>query len=187
MSSVNELRKQAAQLSLAAGPVALTGGIVLWLFGSSWGAVLVGVGLLLTAAGIKTFVAVAVVEGIPRLIGMISRHTEPEWDGELLYTDGGRHKVRYTFDSRSLPYFVASDVCVAIGAPAPRGNALQWGEVPLVMRGEHLCFSRDSVQAYLIPLAVHDHEANRLLTLLRNEVFRKLDREQESARLAQGR
>ncbi len=176
MSFVNELRKQGAEFSLVVGAGSFILGIILAFLGSAWGWVFGAVGFLLIGAGIKSYAASSAVEGIPKLLAMISRHTEPEWDGEILYTDGGRHQICYIFDSRRRLYFIASDVCNAIGTKSPRKDTLHWGGAPLLVQSEHLCFSREAVEAYLTPLGVKNHEANRLLTILRNEVFRKIDR-----------
>ncbi len=181
MSFINELRKQGAQFSLLAGTVALALGIILVWFGSDWGYVIGTIGFLLVAAGIKSFMASSIVEGIPELIGAISRHTEPGWDGEMMYTDGGRYKIRFIFDGRRQPYFLANDICTAIGTRAPLRDSLQWGGARLFVQDRHLCFSRESVQAYLTPLAIKNHEANLLLTRLGNEVFRKLDKARQQA------
>ncbi len=179
MSYSNEWRSQGGKFALAVGAAGLIFSQILAYFDSSWSTVFAGVGFFLMAVG----GASSAFEGLPKLIAGISRHAEPRWDGEALYTDGGRHQVRYVFDARNRPYFVAGDVCNAIGADAPDKDATRWGGMPLLLQGRHLCFSRDAVEAYLTPLGVTNHEANRL-TLIRNEVLRKLDRELERSRLS---
>lgn len=72
-----------------------------------------------------------------------------------------------------------------MGVKPPIRDALRWGAVPLLLQGKHTCFSEEGIQAYLAPLAT-SHEAARLLTLIRNDVRRKLDREREARNIYGG-
>jgi hypothetical protein len=177
------MRSQSARIYLMAGIGLLILGIAISLLGSSFGGIFVFLGLAFLVAGAFSFTSRSVVEGTPALLNMISRHTEPEWDGEVLHTDGGAYKIRYRFDHRGQPHFVANDICLAIGAKTPHKGELKCDGVSLTIQAEHPSFSREAVEAYLMPLALKNHEANRLLTLLRNDVFRKLDKQREQAKL----
>ena len=48
--------------------------------------------------------------------------------------------------------------------------------------GENVYFAETEVQAYLIPLAVKNPAANRLLLLIRNDVLRKVEKQRDDQR-----
>lgn len=125
------------------------------------------------------FLSASVLDGVPWLVRLISRLSEPGWDGEVLHTDGDEYKIRYNFGYKGRARFIASDVCTAIGASAPGKDALQCGGVPLSREGKYAYFGEADVQAYLTLRAVRNHAANRLLLLIRQEVLRKLERHRE--------
>lgn len=176
MDSATQVRAKLTYFLLAIGAALFLFGL---LFDSSWtllGAVM-GVGLFLTGA--VMFTSLSVVRGVPWLTQLISRHVEPVWDGEILYTDGSAFKIRYDFDGKGSPWFVASDVCIAVGAKAPEKGDLKCGGVPLLMNGGHIIFSEASVQTYLTSLAISNHDASRLLVNIRNNVLRKLEKQRD--------
>jgi hypothetical protein len=146
---------------------------------SSW-AMLGGVmGFIFFATGIVMFISLKVVTGSSWLAQLASRHAEDEWDGELVHAEGSGLKVRYTFDHQGNPWFVAKDVCIAIGVKPPKKGDLKCGSVPLLTHGELICFSETNVQAYLTSLAMNNHAANRLLVNIRNNVLRKLEKQRD--------
>lgn len=154
------------------GSMFLFGALFLWL---GIGGIL---GILLVLIGGGVFLGQLIVEGTHKLIESASNPVE-DWQGELLHTEGGKFKVRYSFDANNQPRFVAGDVCRAIGVRTPSKGALKLGGAALLMQGEHACFSEAAVQTFLTPLAINNHEANLLLNKLRNEVFRKLEKQRE--------
>jgi hypothetical protein len=181
MSAKNVARKRVGRFLIAAGSVLVFLGV--WA-AETWGlyASLVGTGLFLM--GFAMWSSVSLIDGVPWLIRMFSRHTEPAWEGEVLYVDSSYIQVRYLFDARGNAWFLAKDVCAAIGVKPPIRDALRWGGVPL-LQGKHVCFSEDGVHTYLAPLA-KSHEAARLLTLIRNDLLRKLNREREAQHVYSG-
>lgn len=180
MSAKNEVRARTAY-------VLLTIGVFLLLFGgftnSGWGFFALPLGVMLIFVGTVMITSVSIINGIPWLASFFSRLAEPVWDGEIIHTDGSEYKIRYDFDEHGSPWFVANDVCIAIGARAPNKGVLKWGGVPLLLRGDHACFSEENVQAYLTPLAIHNHEANRMLVNIRNNVLRKLEKQRDEKKL----
>lgn len=176
MDYATTVRAKLAYFLLAAGAALGLLGLSL---DSSWGTigVVMGVGLFLTGA--VMLASLSVVMGVPWLTQRISRHTEPVWNGGILYTDGAAFQIRYDFDHKGSPWFVASDVCMAVGNAAPGKGAMQCDGFPLFMYGRHSGFSATSVQAYLAALAIHNHEANRLLLNIRNNLLRKLEKQKE--------
>ncbi|MGA7594183.1 MAG: hypothetical protein WCA64_03225 [Gallionella sp.] len=179
MSVANEYRTKIANALLAIG-------LFLQLFGSfmssSWGLLAIVSGTALFAFGALMTTSLSIIKVAPCLIQKISRHTEPVWDGELLHTDGSEFKIRYGFNHQGSPWFVASDVCIAVGTKVPPKGSIKWGGVPLFIYGKHVCFSEKHVQDYLIPLAIKNHAANRLLLNIRNNILRKLDKQRELQR-----
>jgi hypothetical protein len=162
-----------------AGGLLVAGSLVaIFVFGMPWflgfGAFVLGLGFL---------GASFILNGLPNMIGSIWNSATPEWDGEILQTDGGDSKVRYGFDPTGSPWFVAGDVCRAIGEKAPGSRAATWQGIRLVMRNGVACFAEDGVRKYLSPLAIHNREAARMLTLLQREVFRKLEKGREQKAL----
>ncbi len=179
MSLVNELRTKSNRLYLITAAALLVLGILLSVLGSGWSTVFWILGIIFLAVGTLSSASSSLISGMPWLLRMISRHTEPDWNGEIIHTDGSEFKIRYTYDHQGNPRFVAKDICAAIGARRPNKGALKWGGAFLLIDNEHACFSREAVTAYLTPLAIKNHAANRLLIILRNEIFRKLDLKQE--------
>ena len=139
-------------------------------------------GTVLLAFGGIIFASVSIIDGVPWLVRLMSRLAEPAWDGELLHTDGSEHKIPYDFDDQGNPRFIASRVCAAVGMPPPQKDALRWGGVALLREGENVYFAETEVQAYLIPLAVKNPAANRLLLLIRNDVLRKVEKQRDDQR-----
>lgn len=178
MSYANEMRRKAAYWLIGGSLLPIAAGIYL---DGLWGTMLAVMGGLLMCVGIVLLTSLTIIDGVPWLLKLVSRHVEPVWDGEVIQMEGGGHKVRYAYDSRGSPWFVASDVCIAIGTRAPIRDAKTWGGIPLLNHGGHACFSETTVQSYLVPLAVKNLEANRLLLVLRNNIFRKLDKQREAA------
>jgi hypothetical protein len=179
MSAANESRKKIANALLVTSIFLLFFG---YFVGSSWGAfaMLSGTGLFVFGALMSA--SLSVINVVPWLTQLISRHAEPVWDGEILHTDGSEFKIRYGFNHQGSPWFVANDVCTAICTKVPPKGSLKWGGVPLFKYGENVCFSEKHVQDYLIPLAIKNHDANRLLLNIRNNVLRKLDKQRELQR-----
>jgi hypothetical protein len=122
------------------------------------------------------------VSSVSNIAELASKHAIPNWDGEVLHTDGGRYTIRYKFGHKGIPLFVAKDICNAIGVEPPRREESKWGGVMLLVLDEQLWFTRESVQQYLVPLSRGNHEAILLLTKLKNEVFRKQDKLRENGR-----
>lgn len=138
---------------------------------------LLGGGLL--ASGAIMFAPVSIINGVPWLVRLISHLSEPVWDGEIIHTDGDEYKIRYKFGAKGSPIFIASDICSAVGLPPPTKEASQWSGVPLLREGKYVYFSEVDVQTYLVPRAVKNHAANRLLLLIRNNVLRKIEKQRE--------
>jgi len=168
MAYAIEMRKKLAQLVFGVG---LSLSVWAMLSDSAYG-LFVGLGLL--AVGIVMLTSVATINGGSFLLRLMSRPAMPKWHGGVLFTDGGEHKVRYDFDRKGAPWFVAEDVCVAVGRPQPRKGDLRCGGAPLLVYGKHLGFSAEGVQVYLMPLAIRNHDATRLLVNIRNNVLRKV-------------
>jgi hypothetical protein len=176
MSSANEARKRVAQVLLAIGALLLLVGVF---SGSGLGFFALPMGGMLLAVGTIMFTSVAIIDGVPWLVRLISRSSEPAWDGEIIHTDGGEYKIRYHFDEQGSPIFVVNDVCTAIGTKPPNKLAMQWGGVPLIRDGDYAYFTDADVQTYLIPIAVNNYAAKRLLLIIRNNVLRKLEKQRE--------
>lgn len=180
MSAKNEARQRVAH-------VLLMSSVLLFALGffadSGWSFFLVLLGSTLLLVGGVMFTSLSIIKGVPWITRLMSRWAEPVWEGEILHTDGGRHKVRYLFDERGRARFVASDVCDAIGTKSPLKDALRYGGVPLLVYGGHACFSESDIQEFLLPLSTKNHDANRLLILIRNNVLRKLGKQREAEKL----
>jgi hypothetical protein len=178
----NAVRKKTAYILIPWGMLLFAAG---YFIDGYWGFFIQVLGGINMVFGIGTWGSVTLVEGAPEFMKMVSRHTEPAWEGEILYVDSSYNQVRYLVDARGAAWFVAKDVCAAVGVKPPIRAALRWGGVPLLLQGKHVCFSEKGVQAYLAPLA-KSHEAARLLTLIRNDVLRKLNRERDAQRVYSG-
>ena len=184
MSAANEARRRVAKVALAIGALLLLFGVF---SKSGWGLFALFMGGGLFVAGAIMFVSVSVIDGVPWLVRLLSRLSEPRWDGEILHTDGDEYKIRYDFGEDGSPRFVAGDICAAAGTPAPAKDASQWRGVPLSREGKHTYFGEADVQAYLELRAVRNHAANRLLVLIRNDVLFKLKkRRDDEKRFNQG-
>jgi hypothetical protein len=179
MSAANEARQRVAQVTLAIGAL-------LFLIGaftnSGWRFFALLLGGALLAFGAIVYSSVSIINGVPWLVRLISRLSEPAWDGELLHTDGSEYKIPYDFDEQGRPRFIASKVCAAIGMPPPTKHALRWGGVPLLRVGKYVYFTEADVQTYLVPIVAKNHAANRLLLLIRNNVLRKLEKQRDDDR-----
>lgn len=184
MSAKNEARRRVAQVALAIGTSLLLFSAITK---SGWGLFALLTGGALFAAGAIMFLSVSVIDGVPWLVRLLSRLSEPRWDGEILHTDGDEYKIRYDFGEDGSPRFVASDICAAAGTPTPAKDALEWRGVPLSREGKHAYFGEADVQTYLELRAVRNHAANRLLVLIRNDVLHKLEkRRDDEKRFKQG-
>ena len=126
MSIANDTRTEVAYVLLAIGVLLLLIGIF---SNSSWGFFALPLGIMLLVMGAVMCASVSVINGVPWLVKLVSRHSEPVWDGEIIHTDGGEFKIRYDFDHQGTPWFVASDVCSAIGTKNPSKDASRWGGV----------------------------------------------------------
>ncbi|TSA13722.1 MAG: hypothetical protein D4R74_09325 [Betaproteobacteria bacterium] len=179
MSAANEMRRRFAQVMLAIGALLLLFGVFAK---SGWGhfALFMGGGLF-TVGGIM-FASVSVIDGVPWLVRLLSRLSDPKWDGEMLHTDGDEYKIRYDFGEDGNPRFVASDICAAVGTSAPAKDALEWRGVALSREGKHAYFGEADVQTYLELRAVRNHAAKRLLVLIRTDVLFKLEKRRDDAR-----
>lgn len=180
MSAKNEIRERAARVLLMISTLLFALG---FFADSGWRFYLVLLGSILLLIGGVMFTSLSIIKGVPWIARLMSRWVEPVWEGEILHTDGGQHKVRYLFDERGSARFVASDVCVAIGAKPPLKDVLRYGGVPLLIYGGHACFSESDIQDFLLPLSTRNHDANRLLILIRNNVLRKLDKQRDAEKL----
>jgi hypothetical protein len=179
LSTANDARRRAAQVMLAVGAL-------LFLIGaftnSGWKLFVFSLGGMLLAYGAIVFASVTIIDGVPWLIRLISRLSEPAWDGEILHTDGSEYKIPYDFDEQGCPRFIASEICAAIGRPPPAKHALRWGGAPLLREGKYVYFTEADVQTYLIPMAAENPAAKRLLLLIRNNVLRKVEKQRDDAR-----
>ena len=173
MSFANELRKRVALAVLGLGASLLLIGCFT---SSGWRLLAFSLGGLLIAMGGVISLSVAIVDGVPWLIRLMSRLSEPKWDGEILHSDGDEYKIRYDFGDQGSPRFIASDVCTAIGLPTPAKDALLCSGVPLSREGNYAYFGAADVQTFLALRAVRNHAAKRLLALIRNDVLRKLQK-----------
>lgn len=176
MSFANEVRKRVAQVVLGVGALLLLIGAFTT---NGWRLLAFSLGgLLLALAGI-IFVSIAVIDGVPWLIRLLSRLAEVKWDGEILHTDGDEYKIRYDFGDKGNPRFIASDVCTAVGSPLPTKDALLCSGVPLSREGNYAYFGEADVQAFLALRAVRNHAAKRLLLLIQNDILRKVQKRRD--------
>ena len=176
MSAANEARRRVAQVTLATGASLLLIGAFA---NAGWRLFALSMGAVLLAFGGIMFASVSIIDGVPWLVRLMSRLAEPAWDGELLHTDGSEYKIPYDFDDQGSPRFLADRVCAAIGMPPPPKDALRWGGVALLQEGKNVYFAETEVQAYLVPLAVKNPAASRLLLLIRNDVLRKVEKRRD--------
>jgi hypothetical protein len=108
------------------------------------------------------------------IIGPIPRLFSPSWDGGVLYTHGGRHKVRYYFNEKDEPLFVVRDVCRLLATSSPSKGATHWHHLPLVMSNQMPCLSKGDLRTYLTPFSRHDETAKQLLLALRFDSLQKV-------------
>lgn len=180
MDLKEEIRKEASKTPLIVGLVLVVVGILLSIVNSSWSLVFMLPGAILIAYGVASSGYTFAVNSVSNIAKLASQHAIPSWNGEVVHTDGGRYTIRYKFGPNGIPRFVAKDICAAIEVEPPSKEAITWGGIPLLVYEEQMWFTRDSVQQYLAPLCMDNHEASLLLVKLRNEVFRKHDREREN-------
>ena len=112
MSVANEMREKFSYVLLTVSTLLLLFGLFI---NSSWSffALIMGSGIFVMGA--VMFLSLSILKGVPWLARLISSHLEPIWDGELLHTDGSDFKIRYDFDNKGQLWFVAIDVCLAVG------------------------------------------------------------------------
>ena len=171
------MRKRAVQVILVVSALLLLIGA---LTNAGWRLLAFALGgMLLVLAGIL-FASIAIIESVPWLVRLLSRLAEPAWSGEFLHTDGSEYKIPYDFDEQGSPRFIASAICASIGVPPPTKNALRWAGVPLLREGKYVYFTETDVQTYLASVATNNRAASRLLSLIRHEVLRKVDKQREA-------
>lgn len=176
MSAANEVREKLAYSLLTISTLLLLFGIFTST-GWSFFALIMGSGMFMMG-GIM-FSSLSLINGVPWLTKLFSKHLEPVWDGEILYTDGSAFKIRYDFDHKGSAWFVVSDVCMAIGMKPPKKDDLKCGGIPVLEFGGLASFSEENVLAYLTQFAIRNHEASRLLVNVRNNVLRKLEKQKD--------
>src|SRR5512146_315772 len=174
MSAKNKARGQVAFVVLTMGVLLL---LISLFADTGLRFFLFPLGGMLLAASAVMLMSLSIINGVPWFVRLMSIEAEPVWDGEILYANGGEHKIRYLFDDDGVAHFVADDVCVASGTNPPLKSAQKWGGAQLLTHGENRFFSESSVQDYLMPLAHKNYDANRLLVHIRNNVLRRLDRQ----------
>jgi hypothetical protein len=179
MNARNRAHANTAYVLLGLGALLLLSGFA----NSGWRLLALLLGAVNLCLGAVLITSVSIIEAVPWLMQRLSRSGEPVWVGQTIHMDGCSHRVRYDFDSQNHPWFVAQDICKAIGAKVPDEDAIQCGGIPLLRHGENDCFSEANVQAYLVPLAINNRAANRLLISIRNEVLRKLDQQRDHCEL----
>ena len=179
MSAANEARRRVAKAALAVGALLL---LFAAFAKSGWGPFALLMGGAIFAGGTIMYVSVSLIDGVPWLVRLFSRLSEPKWDGELLHSDGDEYKIRYRCGADGSPRFVARDVCTAIGVTPPAKDAVAFNGIQLVREGEHAYFSEADVQAYLALRATNNHAAKRLLVRIRDDVLRKLEKRRDDAR-----
>jgi hypothetical protein len=179
MTAKNHAREQMAYLMLTISVVLLLLG---WFANPGWSFFLSLVGGTLFVVSLIMIASLSIINGVPWFVRQMSLHAEPVWNGEILHTDGGGHKLRYLLDVHGEAYFVAYDICIAVGTNPPLKDAKKWGGFLLFTYGENLFFSESSVQEFLMPLAHKSHDANRLLILIRKNVLNKLNKQRDQNR-----
>lgn len=142
-----------------------------WLIG--FGAFVVGFSFLATSY---------LIDGVPNLLRFIWRSAEPVWDGEILHTDSGDSAVRYGFEPQGSPWFVAADICQAIGEKTVDERALHREGIHLIRRNNLAAFSGEHVCQFLTKRSVDNHLAKRLLVLIQSTILRKIDLERDKER-----
>lgn len=179
MSAADKVRKRTAQAILVSSALLLLIGAIT---NAGWRLLALSLGgMLLVFAGIL-FASIAIIDGVPWLVRLLSRLSDPVWNGELLHTDGSEYKIPYDFDEQGSPRFIASAICASVGVPPPAKNALRWGGVPLLREGKHVYFTETDVQTFLASIATNNRAANRLLSLIRYDVLRKVEKRREGER-----
>ena len=130
MSAANEVRERVAYTLLIISTLLLLFGLF---SNTSWSFFSLGMGSGLFVMGAVMISSLSIIKVVPWLTRLISRHLEPVWDGEILHTDGSGFKIRYDFDHKGVPWFVASDVCLAVGLKAPRKDDFEmWRRAAVV-------------------------------------------------------
>jgi hypothetical protein len=168
---MNEISR--GYLYVGIGMVALGGSAIAF----GW-PVLLAVGPLMLGFGLIT--TTVIMNGLPALFRSIIHADDPVWNGEILHTDGGDHKLRYGHDPQGAPWFAARDICQAIGEKAPGNRAQNWKGARLIQRNKLACFSGESVKKYLSSLATDNRDARRLLVLLQKQVIEVAERQREA-------
>jgi hypothetical protein len=154
-----------------------------WFANPGWSFFLLLLGGTLFVVSAIMIMSLSIINGVPWFVRQMSLHAEPVWDGEILHTDGGGHKLRYLLDVHGEAYFVANDVCIAVGTNPPLKDAKKWGGIQLFTYCDNSFFSESSVQEFLMPLAHKSLDANRLLILIRRDVLNKLNKQRDNNKL----
>lgn len=147
---------------------------------SGWRAMSSGLGIMITAASSVMLISILLIKALPCLVKMVSAQIKTSWDGEFIRNDGSPFRIRYSFDDKGRPWFIARVVCIAVGEKAPGRAAPKCGGVLILTHGKHPCFSEAGVQAYLSRLAIDNHSAHRLLLNIRDNVLRILNKQRDN-------
>jgi hypothetical protein len=151
--------------------VVIFGIIAWWLFGF--------IAFFSILLGLAIYIAPFFLEELPLLFQKSLQAMMPNWDGGVLYTDGGEYQIRYYLDEIGQAHFVVKDVCLAIGKPAPKQNAL--ASLSIFKSDKPFCFSENSIKSYLNSLSAQNRAAARLLVILQIQLLQQLEKERDTA------
>src|SRR5512135_579026 len=104
MSYANEIRTRVAYASAAIGVLLLLPSVFFDSAWSAYGSMLGGVLLLM---GLLMCSSLSLLNGIPWLLKLGARHAEPVWEGNFIRTEGGQFRIRYVFNNKRSPWFIA--------------------------------------------------------------------------------
>ena len=128
---------------------------------------------------VALFSAPLLINFLPKGVLAIWHSATPKWAGEIMLTDGGDAQLRYGLNDDGTFWFVARDVCAAIGIDPPDKRARQWHGQTLVMHHALPCMTESGIEHFLQARAIDDADARRLLTLIKQQILRKRDVERE--------
>ncbi|MDD2775436.1 MAG: hypothetical protein PHU06_05745 [Gallionella sp.] len=151
--------------------VVIFGIIAWWLFGF--------IAFFSILLGLAIYIAPFFLEELPLLFQKSLQAMMPNWEGGVLHTDGGEYQIRYYLDEVGQAHFVAKDVCLSIGKPAPKQNTL--ANLSIFKSDKPFCFSENSIKTYLNSLSAQNRAAARLLVILQNQLLQQLERERDTA------